>query len=93
MDSPLARGSNVFQNGMCLVMTDVEGSTALWEWNGHVMNVALGLHDFTLRSLLPKYFGNEVRCLRVECERYDTLSAFTILAALPARHYALRVSD
>lgn len=60
MDSPLARGSDVFQSGMCLVMTDVEGSTALWEWNGHLMNVALGLHDFTLRSLLPKYFGSEV---------------------------------
>lgn len=64
MDSPLARGSDVFQSGMCLVMTDVEGSTALWEWNGHVMNVALGLHDYTLRSLLPKYCGNEVcRCV------------------------------
>ena len=59
MDSPLVRGSDVFQSDMCLVMTDVEGSTALWEWNGHVMNVALGLHDYTLRSLLPKHFGNE----------------------------------
>ena len=61
MDGHL-KGTEVFQNGMSLVMTDVEGSTALWEGNSRVMNSALGLHDHTLRSLLPKYFGYEVTC-------------------------------
>ena len=54
------KGTEVFQSGMSLVMTDVEGSTSLWEWNSRVMNSALGLHDHTLRSLLPNYFGYEV---------------------------------
>ncbi len=50
----------LFQSDMSLVMTDVEGSTALWEWNSHIMNIALGLHDHTLRALLPQFFGYEV---------------------------------
>ena len=54
------KGMEVFRDGMTLVMTDVEGSTALWEWNSRVMNSALALHDHTLRSLLPKHYGYEV---------------------------------
>lgn len=54
------KGMGLFHSGMSIVMTDVEGSTALWEWNGRVMNSALALHDHTLRSLLPKYYGYEV---------------------------------
>ncbi len=54
------KGLDVFCSGMSIVMTDVEGSTALWEWNSRVMSPALALHDHTLRSLLPKYFGYEV---------------------------------
>ena len=53
-------GMEVFHQGMSIAMTDVEGSTALWEWNSRIMNAALALHDHTLRSLLPKYFGYEV---------------------------------
>lgn len=60
------KGMEVFQNGMSIVMTDVEGSTALWEWNSRVMNSALALHDHTLRSLLPKYFGYEVMLITIE---------------------------
>lgn len=54
------KGMDLFHNGMSIVMTDVEGSTGLWEWNSRIMNSALALHDHTLRSLLPKYFGYEV---------------------------------
>ena len=54
------KGMDLFHSGMSIVMTDVEGSTGLWEWNSRIMNSALALHDHTLRSLLPKYFGYEV---------------------------------
>jgi len=54
------KGMDLFQSDMSLVMTDVEGSTALWEWNSYIMNIALGLHDHTLRALLPQCFGYEV---------------------------------
>ncbi|KAL0029412.1 hypothetical protein WJX77_005563 [Trebouxia sp. C0004] len=54
------KGLDLFHSGMSIVMTDVEGSTGLWEWNSHIMNSALALHDHTLRSMLPKYFGYEV---------------------------------
>lgn len=54
------KGMDLFHAGMSIVMTDVEGSTSLWEWNSRIMNSALALHDYTLRSLLPKYFGYEV---------------------------------
>lgn len=56
----LGKGMDLFHSGMSIVMTDVEGSTGLWEWNSRIMNSALALHDHTLRSLLPKYFGYEV---------------------------------
>jgi hypothetical protein len=34
------KGMDLFQSDMSLVMTDVEGSTALWEWNSYIMNTA-----------------------------------------------------
>ena len=54
------KGMDLFHAGISIVMTDVESSTSLWEWNSRIMNSALALHDYTLRSLLPKYFGYEV---------------------------------
>ena len=65
------KGMELFHSGISIVMTDVEGSTGLWEWNGSIMNSALALHDHTLRSLLPKYFGYEVSPLHahgVSCQ-------------------------
>ena len=59
------KGMELFHSGISIVMTDVEGSTGLWEWNGSIMNSALALHDHTLRSLLPKYFGYEVSPLQL----------------------------
>ena len=46
---------------MSLVMPDVEGSTAPWDWNSHVMNMALQLHHQTLRNLLPQFFAYQVK--------------------------------
>ena len=54
------KGMELFQSDMSLVMTDVEGSTALWEWNSCIMNIALGMHDHTLRAVMPQFFGYEV---------------------------------
>jgi exonuclease 3'-5' domain-containing protein 2 len=42
------------------VVTDVAGSTELWEWDAGVMDLALQLHDATLRTLLFQHEGHEV---------------------------------
>ncbi|KAK9844630.1 hypothetical protein WJX74_004974 [Apatococcus lobatus] len=47
-------------NELTMCMTDVSGSTALWEWNPRVMDAALALQEDCLRSLLPKHSGHEV---------------------------------
>ncbi|KAK9805610.1 hypothetical protein WJX72_007771 [[Myrmecia] bisecta] len=43
-----------------LVLTDVEGSTELWEQNHQVMSAAISLHDRLMRALLSRYYGYEV---------------------------------
>lgn len=45
---------------MCLVNTDVEGSTELWEWNREVMDLATKVHDRVMRSKLTAFHGYEV---------------------------------
>eukprot|EP00899_Mesostigma_viride_P004452 jgi/Mesvir1/14007/Mv02855-RA.1 len=44
---------------MAAIVTDIEGSTSLWEWNPSIMNKALVTHHKVLRALLPKYYGYE----------------------------------
>ncbi|GIM09453.1 hypothetical protein Vretimale_13299, partial [Volvox reticuliferus] len=44
-----------------LVLTDVEGSTELWEWDTDLMAAAIDLHDHTLRSQMSKWYGYEVQ--------------------------------
>ena len=44
-----------------MVMTDVEGSTQLWEQDSAAADEAIALHDSILRGVLPTYFGFEVR--------------------------------
>eukprot|EP00899_Mesostigma_viride_P010382 jgi/Mesvir1/19345/Mv10400-RA.2 len=41
------------------VLTDIEGSTGLWEWDSNVMNQSLQIHHKVLRTLLPKFHGYE----------------------------------
>eukprot|EP00892_Ulva_mutabilis_P004658 jgi/Ulvmu1/2564/UM014_0015.1 len=43
-----------------MVMTDVEGSTKLWEWNAPVMAAAISMHDSFLRRMLRRCYGYEV---------------------------------
>ncbi|KAK9845584.1 hypothetical protein WJX84_001129 [Apatococcus fuscideae] len=45
---------------LTLCMTDVAGSTALWEWDAVVMNKALAIQEECLRGLLPRHFGHEI---------------------------------
>ena len=45
---------------LTLVMTDVEGSTELWEWDRASMMDAVNIHDTVMRSLLPRFCGYEV---------------------------------
>jgi class 3 adenylate cyclase len=37
-----------------LVVTDVEGSTELWEWDYAVMTLAQEVHDSVMRSLIGR---------------------------------------
>ena len=43
-----------------LVLTDIEGSTELWEWDASVMMEAQALHDRIIRSQLAQFCGYEV---------------------------------
>jgi hypothetical protein len=43
-----------------LVLTDVEGSTELWEWDADVASAAIALHDRLLRSYISRFYGYEV---------------------------------
>ena len=43
-----------------LVATDVEGSTALWEWNHVLMDQAIEIHDRVMRATLSKFGGYEI---------------------------------
>eukprot|EP00879_Flechtneria_rotunda_P033594 GHRR01037223.1.p1 GENE.GHRR01037223.1~~GHRR01037223.1.p1 ORF type:complete len:116 (+),score=22.79 GHRR01037223.1:561-908(+) len=43
------------------VVTDVGGSTQLWEWNPAVMGAAVEQHNVILRGLLEQHGGHEVR--------------------------------
>lgn len=44
-----------------MVMTDVEGSTRLWEWDSHAMAKAITMHETLMRKLMRRYSGYEVR--------------------------------
>jgi len=43
-----------------IVLTDVESSTALWEWDGVVMNRCIAMHDDLMRRTMLKFNGYEV---------------------------------
>eukprot|EP00803_Ostreobium_quekettii_P006136 evm.model.scf_58.8 EVM.evm.TU.scf_58.8 scf_58:69130-77261(+) len=43
-----------------LVMTDVQGSTELWEWRDDVTAQSVELHDALMRAMMPVFGGHEV---------------------------------
>lgn len=45
------------------VVTDVEGSTQLWEWDAEVMGEAVELHNSVLRAAMEEHGGHEVRMI------------------------------
>ena len=45
---------------VCLVTSDVEGSTELWEWDREAMDSATKVHDRIMRSKLGTFHGYEV---------------------------------
>jgi class 3 adenylate cyclase/tetratricopeptide (TPR) repeat protein len=51
------------ENGtdVVVVFTDIEGSTPLWEAAPSAMRLALAMHDATLRELLARHDGYEVK--------------------------------
>lgn len=42
------------------MITDVEGSTELWEWDREAMDAATKVHDRVMRSRLTDFHGYEV---------------------------------
>ena len=59
------KGMDLFHSGVTLVMSDIEGLTAVQEMlPERSLTSSLALHNSTLRSLLPKYCGYEVCCSR-----------------------------
>ncbi|GBF89534.1 adenylate cyclase [Raphidocelis subcapitata] len=60
----LGRGEGVLSVSDVMVtwaVTDVEGSTQLWEWDAAVMDDAVERHNQVLRALLEEHGGHEVR--------------------------------
>ena len=49
------------QGTVCLVFTDVESSTSIWENKPEAMAFALSLHDAMFRRLIQKHRGYEVK--------------------------------
>eukprot|EP00775_Hariotina_reticulata_P012686 gene12686-12816_t len=45
---------------LVLVLTDIAGSTELWEWDSHIAAVAVEQHDHLLRQYLADFCGYEV---------------------------------
>ncbi|CAG9461649.1 unnamed protein product [Pedinophyceae sp. YPF-701] len=43
-----------------VVVTDIKGSTELWEWNARVMNVAQAEHDTVMRRCVARHRGVEL---------------------------------
>ncbi|DBA91536.1 TPA: hypothetical protein ACH3X1_003159 [Trebouxia sp. C0004] len=56
----LAEQLGLVSKEVSIVMTDVQGSSRLWEWNQVVMTSALAMHDHLLRQLLYQHCGYEV---------------------------------
>ena len=68
-------------------MTDVEGSTELWEWDRVVMMEAITLHDRIMRASLAKYDHNP------ELSALGTMSAAAYLVSTLALVLWLCKSD
>ncbi|KAK9862757.1 hypothetical protein WJX84_009102, partial [Apatococcus fuscideae] len=60
MKPATARSLGLTPGEITLVITDLQGSTELWEWNSQVMDIANALHAQLARRLLKKYCGYEV---------------------------------
>ncbi|KIY97406.1 adenylate cyclase [Monoraphidium neglectum] len=56
----ISDGNDRVLREVTIVITDVEGSTELWEWDGGVMDAAQEIHDSLMRDLISKYCGFEV---------------------------------
>ncbi|WIA17584.1 hypothetical protein OEZ85_014409 [Tetradesmus obliquus] len=56
----ISDGNDRVLREVTLVVTDVEGSTELWEWDYAVMTLAQEVHDSVMRSLIGRYCGYEV---------------------------------
>jgi len=57
---PLAVDNLGKDDALTMVFTDVQGSTSLWEADPGAMEIALAMHDDTIRRVLAKHNGYEV---------------------------------
>ncbi len=60
MKAAAARNIGLTPGEVTLVITDLQGSTELWEWNPQIMDIANDLHARLARRLLKTYCGYEV---------------------------------
>ena len=61
MKPAAARSIGLTPGEVTLVITDLQGSTELWEWNPQIMDIANDLHAQLARRLLKTYCGYEVK--------------------------------
>jgi predicted ATPase/DNA-binding SARP family transcriptional activator len=59
--APLPAGSPLPSGTVTFLLTDIEGSTALWEQTGEAFREALEVHHRLLRSLFAAHHGHEVK--------------------------------
>jgi class 3 adenylate cyclase len=78
-----------------LVITDIEGSTSLWDTMPRQMNEALATHDALLRSLMRTHHGYGIPSMAVEPAsafsielepNYTGVRASTCSAGAPVEH-------
>ncbi|KAK9861804.1 hypothetical protein WJX84_009388 [Apatococcus fuscideae] len=67
-----------------IVLTDIAGSTALWEWNPGLMNAAINVHDVVLRKTMSKHYGHEVSTEgdSFTCAYHDPADALSFVVEL-----------
>ena len=51
----ISDGNDRVLREVTLVITDVEGSTELWEWDYGLMTIAQEMHDSIMRDLISRY--------------------------------------
>jgi class 3 adenylate cyclase len=70
---------------VAFLITDVEGSTKLWETHGAAMGTAIARHDALMREAIETHSGHVFKTVGdAFCATFDT-TQHALAAALPAQ--------